>query len=214
MGRVHEAIDDHRRFRVEARPVCFVGTAPSGDGGHVNVSPKGGAGTFRVLGPLSFAYLDLTASGIETVAHLRQNGRIVVMFCAFADPPKIVRLHGRGRVILEANPEFAALAGVFAADDETHALARAVILVDVTRVADSCGFTVPEMTYAGDRPGLAPSAATKRRHRGPDWKSTYQAEKNALSIDGLPGIDAEAPAAPHTGSWKRLRALHPRPGPH
>ena len=114
----------------------------------------------------------LTASGIETGAHLRQNGRIAVIFCAFAGPPEIVRPHGRGRVIAEVDPGFADLAGGLAVDDEMRDLARAVILVDVTRVSGSCGFTIPETTYAGERPGLAPSAATKRRQPGPDWKST------------------------------------------
>ncbi|CAA9564368.1 MAG: hypothetical protein AVDCRST_MAG70-1916 [uncultured Thermomicrobiales bacterium] len=201
MGRVYDSIDDDLRVWIEAQPLCFVGTAPSGDEGHVNVSPKGGAGTFRVTGPRSFAYLDLTASGIETVAHLRQNRRIVVMFCAFAGPPKIVRLHGWGRVVTEGDPEFAALATEFPVGEETLALARAVIVIEVTRVSDSCGFTVPEMTYAGERPGLVPSAATKRHQRGPGWKATYQAEKNAVSIDGLPGLDGSG--SPGTGEVPR-----------
>ena len=92
-----DEIDEKLQAFIEAQPMFFVGTAPSGDGGHVNLSPKGGVGLFRVTGPLGFAYVDLMGSGIETIAHLRENGRIVVMFCSFEGPPKIVRLHGVGQ---------------------------------------------------------------------------------------------------------------------
>ena len=102
MAKLFEQIDDSLRAFIEAQPMFFVGTAPSGDGGHVNLSPKGGRGLFRVTGPLGFAYVDLMGSGIETIAHLRENGRIVVMFCAFEGPPKIVRLHGAGRAVQQA----------------------------------------------------------------------------------------------------------------
>jgi hypothetical protein len=106
MAKVFPEIGDGLRAFIEAQPMFFVGTAPSGDDGHVNVSPKGGRGLFRVTGPHGFSYVDLMGSGIETVAHLRENGRIVVMFCSFEGPPKIVRLHGRGRVVQQADPAF------------------------------------------------------------------------------------------------------------
>ena len=99
MGKVHEKIDGRLRAFIEAQPMFFVATAPSGPDGHVNVSPKGIAGSFVVLDEHTVAYLDLTASGAETIAHLRDNGRITLMFCAFQGPPNIVRLHGRGRFV-------------------------------------------------------------------------------------------------------------------
>src|SRR5215218_2146572 len=98
MAHVYEAIDDHLRGWIARQSLFFVGTAPSGDGGHVNVSPKGPIGTLRVLDDHTVAYLDLIGSGAETIAHLRANGRIVVMLCAFEGPPRIVRLHGRGEI--------------------------------------------------------------------------------------------------------------------
>src|SRR5579862_6649806 len=126
MGKNHSAIDDSIRKFIEAQPVFFVGSAPLDAGGHVNVSPKG-LDTLRVLGPATVAYLDLTGSGIETVSHLKENGRIVLMFCAFQGAPKIVRLHGRGTVIEPGHAKFAELAARF----PEHEGARSIILVEV-----------------------------------------------------------------------------------
>src|SRR3954466_3959091 len=142
------------RAFIEAQTMFFVGTAPSGDDGHVNVSPKGGANLFRVTGPLGFAYVDLMGSGIETVAHLRENGRIVLMFCAFEGPPKIVRLHGRGVPVQQGDPGFAAALAAFDITDEQRRAVRSVIEIEVTRIADSCGFVVPQMSYVGERDQL------------------------------------------------------------
>jgi hypothetical protein len=138
------------------------------------------AGTFAVLGPHRVAYLDYFGSGVETVAHVHENGRIVIMFCAFEGPPKIVRLRGHGRVVLPAQPEFAELRSQFP-KDRTHAQ-RSVIVVDVQRVADSCGYSVPRMTFVEDRDILDLHQLKK--------PATYYAEywdvHNAASIDGLP----------------------------
>ena len=112
MGKHFSTIDDTVRKFIEAQPVFFVGSAPLNPDGHVNVSPKG-LDTLRVLGPRTIAYLDLTGSGIETVSHVKENGRIVLMFCAFQGPPKIVRLYGRGRVIEPSQSEFPDLAARF-----------------------------------------------------------------------------------------------------
>jgi hypothetical protein len=174
VGKVFEGIGASLRAWLLEQPMFFVATAPSGPGGHLNVSPKGLAGTFAVLDEHRVAYLDLTGSGIETVAHLRDNGRIVVMFCAFSGPPRIVRLHGRGRVAgVETWPH-----------DPLPDGARTVITVDVTRISDSCGFGVPLMDFVGQRPLLPQWAA--RKH--PDGIAEYQATRNAESIDGLPGL--------------------------
>jgi predicted pyridoxine 5'-phosphate oxidase superfamily flavin-nucleotide-binding protein len=190
MGKVFEGIDDHMRGWIARQPMFFVGTAPSGDGGHVNVSPKGPIGTLRVLDSRTVAYLDKVGSGAETIAHLRDNGRIVVMLCAFEGPPRIVRLHGRGEVIVASDPRFDELLERGAFDEpaapETR---RAVIVVDVERIATSCGYGVPLMAYEGERPHLDAWAAKKLRVRGPDAIADYQAEKNEVSIDGLPAVD-------------------------
>ena len=154
MAKLFEEIDDKLQAFIEAQPMFFVGTAPSGDGGHVNLSPKGGRNLFRVTGPLGFAYVDLMGSGIETLAHLRENGRIVVMVCAFEGPPKIVRLHGIGRPVQQADDGFEELLASFALTEEQLRAVRSVITVQVTRVADSCGFVVPRMDYVGERDQL------------------------------------------------------------
>src|SRR5438445_7937252 len=133
MGRVYEAIDDRLGSWLAAQPVFFVATAPAGHEGHVNVSPKGGAGTFAVLGPHRVAYLDLTGSGAETIAHLRENGRITIMCCAFDGPPRIVRLHGKGRVVLPEMPGFPELNGLF----PTKRGSRPVVVRQVQRLAES-----------------------------------------------------------------------------
>jgi Pyridoxamine 5'-phosphate oxidase len=180
MGRSYDGIDDRLRAFLEEQAVFFVGTAPLSSAGHVNVSPKGLRGSFVVLGAEQVAYLDLTGSGIETIAHLRENGRITLMFCAFDGPARIVRLTGRGRPIFAHDDDFAALVGRF----PDIAGVRSIIVVDVDRVSDSCGFGVPRMELVGDRDQLIKWASNK----GSDGLVAYRREHNAVSIDGLPGI--------------------------
>jgi Pyridoxamine 5'-phosphate oxidase len=188
MAKVFDRIEDGLRAFIEAQPVFFVGTAPSGSGGHINVSPKGGRGLFRVTGPHGFAYVDLMGSGIETVSHLRDNGRIVVMFTAFEGPPKIVRLHGRGRVITASEPEFADLLATFDASEQQLPAVRSIISVDVARVSDSCGFVVPRMSYEGERDQLYRFVDNRIRKLGPEAVRSYVAAENGHSLDGLPGL--------------------------
>jgi predicted pyridoxine 5'-phosphate oxidase superfamily flavin-nucleotide-binding protein len=189
VGKVFEQIDERLRAFIEAQPIFFVGTAPSDGDGHVNVSPKGGVGMFRVTGSHGFAYADMLGSGIETIAHLQDNGRICVMFAAFEGPPKIVRLHGRGRVVQQADPEFASFLDSFSLRDEQRQAVRAIVAVDVTRIADSCGFAVPQMRFERERDQLLRFADTRRRKEGPDAVRAYTTTRNAESIDGLAGID-------------------------
>ena len=182
MGRTYDEIDDGLRDFLRTQPVFFTGTAPVADG-HVNVSPKGLAGTFAVLGARRVAYLDLTGSGIETIAHLRENGRITLMFCAFEGPPRIVRLQGSGEAVMAADPRCAQLLAHF----EEHPGVRAVIVVEVDRISDSCGYGVPEMQLVGERTQLTDWA----KRKGPEGLTEYQLDRNAQSIDGLPGIGAD-----------------------
>lgn len=182
MGRVHERIDDTLAAYLARQPVFFVATAPSGPDGHLNLSPKGLEGTFAVLDPHTVAYLDLTGSGVETIAHLRDDGRITIMFCAFEGKPRIVRLYGRGGVVLPDDPDFDALAGRF----PPRAGIRSVIRVAVERISDSCGYGVPLMRLEGERDDLVRWATRK----GDESLEAYRAEKNATSIDGLPGLPA------------------------
>jgi hypothetical protein len=189
VGRTYERIDDHLRAWIARQPLFFVGTAPRGDDGHVNVSPKGPIGTLRVLDDRTVAYLDVVGSGAETIAHLRENGRIVVMLCAFDGPPRILRLHGRGEVARAGDPGFAALLERAAFDEPASPEARrAVVVVHVERISDSCGYGVPLMAFEGIRPHQDAWAAKKLRTGGPGALSDYQAEKNATSIDGLPAL--------------------------
>jgi hypothetical protein len=165
----------------EEQPLFFVATAPSGREGHVNCSPKG-LDTLRILGPQRVAYLDLTGSGVETIAHLRDNGRITLMACAFNGAPRISRIYGAGRVHPVGTPEYDELASRF---PELPG-ARAVIDVAVDRVTTSCGYAVPLMDLVGDRDRLLDWANAK----GDDGLVDYRARKNAQSIDQLPGISA------------------------
>ena len=180
MGRVLDAITDELAAFIAAQRVFFVATAPS-DGGHVNLSPKG-LDTFTVLDPNTVAYLDLTGSGVETIAHLRDNGRITVMFCAFDGKPNIVRLYGHGDAFPVGEPEADALLPRFG----DYPGARSVIRVEVDRVSTSCGYGVPLLSYEGERDQLLQWA----ERRGPDGLVEYRREKNAASIDGLPGLTA------------------------
>lgn len=158
-------------------------TAPLSGQGLVNCSPKG-MDTFRIVGPREVAYLDLTGSGIETAAHLKENGRVVFMFCAFAGPPKIVRLHGTGQVLTPETPGFEQLRAQF----PDYPGARAVIRAQLTRVSDSCGYAVPRYEYLGERDTLLRWAEAK----GPEGLLEYRGQKNRLSLDQLPGLDPPA----------------------
>jgi hypothetical protein len=182
MSKVMPEIDERLARFLLAQPVFFVGTAPLSEEGRVNVSPKGLAGTFAVLGPLRVAYLDFTGSGAETIAHLRENGRIVLMFCAFDGPPTIVRLHGHGRVVRPDDEEFEELRAEFAKPAELGQ--RSIVVVDVERVSDSCGYAVPLMDLREDRDLLDRSHA----RRDDSYFETYWRERNAVSIDGLPAL--------------------------
>ena len=181
MGKVYTGLDQRLTQFILAQPVFFVATAPSGDGGHVNVSPKGYRDTFAILGPTSVAYLDLTGSGAETIAHLRQNGRITIMFCSFTHTPKILRLQGTGRVVLPGQQDWPGLAGHFPGARPGQ---RAIIVAELDRIADSCGYSVPVMELREERDLLSQWTARKSAGQLDD----YRAEKNAASIDGLPAI--------------------------
>lgn len=180
MAKALEAITPELAQWLQEQAVFFVATAPLAADGHINCSPKG-LDTFRVLGPHEVAYADLTGSGAETIAHVRENGRIVLMFCAFSGPPKIVRLHGRGRVLPAGSPEFQALRSLF----PPHPGIRAIIRVAVTRISRSCGFGVPLMEYVGQRENLARWASGK----GEEGLAEYWRRRNARSIDGLPALE-------------------------
>jgi Pyridoxamine 5'-phosphate oxidase len=182
MAKVFDAIDSRLAAWIARQRMFFVATAPSGDGGHVNVSPKGPIETLRVLDEHTVAYLDLVGSGAETVAHLQDNGRIVVMLCAFEGPPRIVRLHGRGTVLEADAIDFPD------ANGHLPEQRRTVIRVDVERIADSCGFGVPLMSYEGERPQSLAWAETKLAKGGPGALDDYVAEHNGVSIDGLPAL--------------------------
>jgi hypothetical protein len=176
MASVHASITPPVAEWIGRQHMFFVATAPLDGAGHVNVSPKG-LDTLRVLDDMTVAYLDLTGSGVETVAHVRENGRITLMWCAFDGPPRVVRVHGRGEVV---GVDDARVVGRF--DDIPGA--RAVVVVHADRISDSCGYSVPLYEIGGHRSKLVEWAA----HRGAEGLTAYRAEKNATSIDGLPGL--------------------------
>lgn len=179
MGRVMDHVDDATAAWISEQHLFFVASAPHHDG-HVNVSPKG-LDSFRVLSPSVVAYLDLTGSGAETIAHIRENGRVTVMFTAFDGPPRIVRLYGSGAVHVPDSDRFAELVAHFG----DRRGVRSIITIDVERVQDSCGYAVPLMDFVEDRGRLD----TWVEHRSDEQIATYWAEKNASSIDGLPALD-------------------------
>jgi hypothetical protein len=180
MGKLHSEITSDLRAFIARQHLFFVATAPSGTGGHVNLSPKG-LDTLRVLGPREVAYLDAVGSGAETIAHLRDNGRITLMFCAFEGAPNIVRLYGSGEAIEPQDAAFTLLQPAFG---EASPGARAIIRIRVHRIADSCGFGVPLLDFHAQRPQLSAWAS----RQGRDGLRDYQRQKNATSIDGLPAL--------------------------
>jgi hypothetical protein len=190
MGKLYPELDERLGKFIGRQSVFFVATAPclsaDGDGGHINLSPKGYRDTFAVLGPHQVAYLDLTGSGAETIAHLRQNGKITIMFCSFGHETKILRLYGTGRIVLPDAPEWEGLLARFpaAGDGSNQASRRAIIVVDLDRIADSCGYAVPRMELTQERDVLLRHDQKKSAAE----LAAYRTEKNALSIDGLPAL--------------------------
>ena len=180
MGNHNDEITPEMLEWIKQQHVFFVATAPLAAEGHVNCSPKG-LDTFRVLNPKEVAYLDITGSGAETIAHLRENGRILLMFCAFSGGAKIVRLHGRGTVVLPESERWSELIDLFPPQPGT----RSIIVTTIARVSDSCGFGVPTYEYVKDRQALGKWAQSK----SPEGLIQYRAENNAVRIDGLPGLD-------------------------
>ncbi|MET9555985.1 pyridoxamine 5'-phosphate oxidase family protein [Streptomyces sp. NPDC006645] len=189
MGKLYERIDGRIRTFIEEQPVFFTATAPRADDGHVNVSPKGRSGSLVVLDESTLAYLDFGGSGAETIAHLRENGRITLMWCAFDGPPKILRVHGRGEPVFRDDPRWAGYIERFA--DADGPSARAIILVSAVRISDSCGFAVPFMEYREERTQHAQHFARKS-----DEEFAAYCEKKehvGVSLDGLPALPLPLP---------------------
>ncbi|MGW3663410.1 pyridoxamine 5'-phosphate oxidase family protein [Streptomyces sp. NPDC005141] len=191
MGKTYEHIDGRLRTFIEAQPLFFTATAPLSGDGTVNLSPKGLTGSFAVLDERTVAYLDFAGSTAETIAHLRENGRITLMWCAFQGPPNIVRVHGHGEPVFRDDPRFAELLGHFAGIDPTPHGLRAIIVVTAELVRDSCGYAVPRMSYDEDR-----DLHGRRFAREDDVSlSEYFTKKEhiATSLDGLPGLPLPLP---------------------
>lgn len=180
MANEHPEIDDKLKNWIERQKLFFVSTAPLAGDGLINCSPKGLDG-LRVLGPKKLGYVDLGGSGIETVAHIRENGRITIMLCAFEGPPKIFRFYGKGSAVLPGDPGFDELVGQF----PEQATVRNIIIIDVERIIDSCGYGVPEYEYKKERPSLPNWVNSKSESELDD----YRRQNNATSLDGLPGLD-------------------------
>jgi len=183
MGRAFDSITATMREFVAEQHVFFVATAPSGDDGHINLSPKG-YDSLRIIDDHHVAYLDLTGSGAETVAHVRQNGRITFMFCAFAGKPNIVRFYGQGRVLRPGDSGWDDHLALFDDRAPTDGPVRSIIVAEIDRTSTACGFAVPFMDYVDERPTLLEWAAGKSQAD----REQYWADNNATSIDGLPAV--------------------------
>lgn len=194
MGKTYERIDGRLRTFIEEQHIFFAATAPLDAEGTVNLSPKGVSGSFAVLDERTVAYLDFAGSTAEAIAHLRENGRVTLMWCAFQGPPNIVRVHGRGEPVFRDDPRFGELLGHFPAVDPTAHGLRAIIVVTAEMIRDSCGFGVPFMSYDEDR-----SLHADRFRRDDDASLSAYFEKKehiATSIDGLPGLPLPLPPLP------------------
>ena len=182
MSQTYDHLDEKLTAFIKAQKMFFVATAPLAETGLVNCSPKG-MDSFRVLGPTEVAYLDLTGSGAETLAHIRENQRVTFMFCAFDGLPNIVRLHGRGSIVTPQLPEWAALRALY----PDYPGARAIIRAQLLRISDSCGYAVPRYDHREDRDALLRWADNK----GADGVRAYQQQNNLRSLDDLPALDPQ-----------------------
>ncbi|MDX3645175.1 pyridoxamine 5'-phosphate oxidase family protein [Streptomyces sp. MB09-02B] len=191
MGKTYERIDGRLRTFIEAQPLFFTATAPLAADGTINLSPKGLKGSFVILDERTVAYLDFAGSHAETIAHLRENGRITLMWCAFQGPPTIVRVHGTGEPVFRDDPRFAGLLARFPdIDPSPHGL-RAIIVVRAEQIRDSCGYAVPFMAYEEERD----LHGRRFAREDDDSLSAYFGSKEhiATSMDGLPGLPLPLP---------------------
>lgn len=194
MGKTYERIDGRLRAWIEAQHIFFTATAPLSADGTVNLSPKGLSGSLAILDDMTLAYLDFAGSNAETIAHLRENGRITLMWCAFDGPPNIVRVHGRGEPVFRDDPRWSGLLGHFGEMDVTKNGLRAIVVVHAEVIRDTCGYAVPFMNYTEDR-----DLHTRRFERETDESlDEYFHKKDhvAASMDGLPGLPLPLPPLP------------------
>lgn len=198
MAKEFSSLDEPLRKFIDEQAMFFVATAPS-EGGRINLSPKGYQDTFAVLDEHTVAYLDLFGSGAETIAHLRDNGRITIMFCSFTRNSRILRLFGTGRVVRPDDAEFSDLAAHFG---DQHPGTRAVIVIDVQRIADACGYAVPYYDLVDERPVL-----DKAHAKATDEKWAGAVERNRESIDGLPALDPDHPPPPPASVRSGVREI-------
>jgi len=190
MGKVYERLDERLQSFIRDQPVFFVATAPASNAGHVNISPKGRTGTLVALDDHTVAYLDFGGSHAETLAHLRDDGRITLMWCAFHGPPKVLRVHGHGQLVFRDNARWTVLIDHFG--DADAAGVRAIVVVTAERISDTCGFAVPFMDYREERNLHADYFGRKTDEEF----AAYCASKghNRTSIDGLPALPLPLPA--------------------
>ncbi|MCX2970317.1 MULTISPECIES: pyridoxamine 5'-phosphate oxidase family protein [Streptomyces] len=194
MGKTHEGITGRLRSFIEEQPVFFTATAPLAADGTVNLSPKGLRGSLAVLDERTVAYLDFAGSNAETIAHLRENGRITLMWCAFAGPPNIVRVHGRGEPVFRDDARFTGLLAHFPGIDGSRHGLRAVVVVTAELIRDTCGYAVPFMSYEADRPLHASRFA---REDDASLDAYFRGKEHVgTSLDGLPGLPLPLPPTP------------------
>ncbi len=190
MGKEYTEIDDGIQRWITRQHVFFVSTAPLQGNGHVNCSPKG-MDSLIVLGPRRIAYVDLGGSGIETVAHVKENSRVTIMMCAFDGPPKIFRFYGRGLVTEPHEPEFSELLAKFPPQPSV----RNIITVDINQILDSCGYGVPLYDFRKQRDSFDNYFADKSE----EYLLNYRRERNATSLDGLKGLEIDRLSGPPSG---------------
>lgn len=194
MGKSHEHLNARVRGFIEQQSVFFTATAPLSGDGTVNLSPKGLTGSLALLDDHTVAYLDFAGSNAETISHLRENGRITLMWCAFTGPPNILRVHGRGEPVFRDDPRFPELLTHFPDIDTTQHGLRAIIVVRAEHIRDTCGFAVPYLTYEGERT-LHASRFAREDDASMD-AYFHKKEHVATSLDGLPGLPLPLPPTP------------------
>lgn len=175
MGKRYSELTDNDIQFIGRQKIFFVGTAASE--GRVNISPKG-MDSFRVLSPSRVIWLNVTGSGNETAAHVQQDPRMTVMFCALDGAPLILRLYGTAKAVHHNDPEWNELYSLF----DPLPGARQIFDLAVDLVQTSCGMGVPFFDYVGERDALNEWALKK----GADGLTRYWEDKNQFSIDGAP----------------------------
>lgn len=159
---------------IKNQKMFFVSTAPKE--GKINLSPKGLDNTFKIINKNRVLWLNYFGSGNETAAHLLEDDRMTIMFCAFEGDANILRLYCKAKAIQEKDEAW----NEYIKEFSLIRAARQIFDIEILKVNNSCGMGVPLYDFVSQRKELSDyyDNSTKGEH------IEYMKKNNQTSFDG------------------------------